>query len=171
MRLARLVLLAFSISTVIGCEDGLEPEHLLSVSVSPSDSTFFAGDSAAFDAIAEFRSGPRPPDTVAWSISDTMVAAIVRETGSQVILVGRGRGEAYLIANVDADFTDTARVEVVEPGDIRWRAQVGGDGGPWTERGASTLGLEPAARGLPLSPGRDRSSSRSLAAGPFCLPA
>lgn len=129
MRLGRLVLLAVSVATVIGCDDGFEPEHLLSVSLSPSDSTFFASDSAAFEAIAGFRSGPRAPDTVAWSISDTTVAVIGRETGSQVVVVGRARGETYLVAEVDAGFRDSARVEVVEPGQIRWRVHVGGDGG------------------------------------------
>lgn len=129
MRFGSLGIFVFSLAVSVGCDDGFEPDQLISVSVSPSDSTLFAGDSAAFEAIAELRSGPRAPDTVVWSILDTTVAAIRRQTGSQVVVIGRARGETYLIAEMDAQFTDSARVEVVEPGDVRWRVHVGGDGG------------------------------------------
>ena len=126
MRFGSLSLLAFCLALSVGCDDGFEPDQLLSLSVTPSDSTFFAGDFATFEAIAEFRSGARVPDSVAWTISDMTIATVAQEIGNQVVVQGHGRGEAYLIGELDAEFTDSARIEVVEPGQIRWRTEIGG---------------------------------------------
>jgi outer membrane protein assembly factor BamB len=46
-------------------------------------------------------------------------------TGSEVEVTGLARGEAYVIAVIEEEFRDTAWVEVVEPGQERWRVSVG----------------------------------------------
>lgn len=115
-----LAVLALAVSG-IGCGDSLAPGEVLSVAIAPADTTAFAGDSITFEAFVEHRSGLGSPDTVLWSVSDPGVLSLSQEPGGRASVTAQKRGEAYLIALINAEFVDSSHVTVVQPGDVRWR--------------------------------------------------
>lgn len=126
----------------VGCsDDGVEPDRLLSVSLSPTDSTIFVGDAVVYEARARYESGTRPPDSVTWTVSNPGVLLVTIETGSSATVTGIERGEGFVIAEVDEQLVDSVHVAVVGPGDVRWRADTEGASG-W----GNTAALDDLAR-------------------------
>ena len=106
-----------------GCDDATGPEQVVSVSITPADTTILAGDPVTFEAIVEYHSGPGLPDSVVWSVSDvTVLSGPITEDGKARV-IGLERGEAYVIAVINDEFVDSAEVTVVRPGDVRWRVE------------------------------------------------
>lgn len=126
-RLTRFVLLLalVPIAVEIGCADTSGPGVILSVSLSPADSTLFAGDSLRVDVSVEYESGPNVPESVTWGVWDPAVLAVRALTDGGAMVTGMENGRAYVIATVDETGVDSAAVEV-RPGDVRWIADVGG---------------------------------------------
>jgi hypothetical protein len=120
------VLLAV-ILTEAGCRnDGVRPDVLVSVSISPSDSTVFAGDTVTYEALAEYESGIREPDSLVWRVSDSAVLSLTAEADGTATVVGLDRGEGYVICEVDEVVVDSSALIVVRPGDVRWRVEGAG---------------------------------------------
>ena len=88
-----------------GCyqTDALGPSAdraVASVIVSPADTTLTAGDSVAFRALVRDSNGAQltPGVTVAWSVSDTAVAAIVFRGAQRAAVRARAPGTDTLYA-------------------------------------------------------------------------
>jgi hypothetical protein len=122
----------------LGCgDDGVQPDKLLSVSLTPTDSTIFVGDAVVYEAVAQYESGTRQPDSVTWTVSNPEVLSLTVEAGGSARVVGLTRGEGYVLCEVEQGIADSAAVEVVQPGDVRWAAEIGGTGatsGPALDR-------------------------------------
>jgi hypothetical protein len=119
-----LVILA-SLLLQVGCsDDRVQPDRLLSVSLSPTDSTIFAGDALTYEAMAEYESGTRQPDSVKWTVSKPEVLSLTVEAGASATVTGMERGEGFVVVEVDDQLVDSAQVTVVQPGDVRWVTDV-----------------------------------------------
>ena len=106
---------------LLGCESSTEPPRALSASISPTDTTIFAGDALTFEALVEYESGPAAPDTVVWVVRDPRVLNLQAEEDYRVTVTGSERGSSSVIATINETFVDSALVQVVVPGDIRWQ--------------------------------------------------
>ncbi len=119
-------LLALAIALLLlGCESSTEPPKALSASISPTDTTIFAGDALTFEAVVEYESGPAAPDTVVWVVRDPGVLSLQIEEDYRATVTGSERGTSLVIATINERFVDSALVQVVRPGDTRWRVTVG----------------------------------------------
>lgn len=120
--------MALAVLTAVGCDDTAGPGMILSLSLSPSDSTIFAGDSVRMEAIVEYESGARPANAIVWELSDSAVLELRALTSGRAMVRGLERGAAYVIATVEETRVDSAALKVVRAGDVRWIAEtVGGN--------------------------------------------
>ncbi|MGD8700071.1 MAG: hypothetical protein PVJ43_12315, partial [Gemmatimonadales bacterium] len=110
---------------LLSCDSSTEPPKALSASIVPADTTIFAGDALTFQAVVEYESGPQPPDTVVWVVSDLEVLSLPVVQDGRATVTGSERGASYVIATINKTFVDSALVQVVRPGDTRWRVTVG----------------------------------------------
>ena len=109
-----------------GCgDDSVQPDRLLSVSLTPADSTIFVGDAVVYEAKAHYESGTRQPDSVTWAVSNPDVLRLTSEADGRAEVTGIARGESYISATVDG-LTDGSLAMVVHVGDVRWVADVRG---------------------------------------------
>lgn len=117
-----LLPLLIALSATAGCSDSTGPLEILDVSLEPSDTLLITGESATFGALAEYEWGVYPADSVSWSVSDIGVLRIIGVEDARATVSADASGEAFIIATL-GQFTDSARVIAVEPGDVRWRAE------------------------------------------------
>jgi outer membrane protein assembly factor BamB len=61
-----------------------------------------------------------------WTVTDPTVLAVETLSDGDAMVTGLERGTAYAIATVEEGWSDSAEVEVVRPGDLRWIAEAGG---------------------------------------------
>jgi outer membrane protein assembly factor BamB len=109
---------------VVSCESSTEPPKALSASITPADTTIFVGDTVTLEVVVEYESGPAAPDTVVWTITDSVVLSRPVVEDGRATVAGRERGVGYVIAEINNEFVDSAEVTVVRPGDVRWQVEI-----------------------------------------------
>lgn len=111
-----------------GCDDspfgGIS--DTISAEIVTPDTTLFLDDNATFVAEAVYGIGPGAPATIRWAVSDTAKLAVFTLTDLTGSVTAKDTGAAWVIALINEEFLDSARIDVVAPGLLRWRAPVAG---------------------------------------------
>jgi hypothetical protein len=100
----------------------------ISASIITPDTTLFVGQNAVFVPQAVYGLGPGFPSSIQWAVSDETKIRVTVLNDLSGNVVALDTGSAWVYARINEDFLDSAKVDVVAPGLVRWRATV--TGGP-----------------------------------------
>lgn len=86
------------------------------------DQVMLPEEQIIFRAQAIYGFGPGLPQIVVWTTSDPTVVEVENLQDNTASVTAVDTGSAWVIALINAEFVDSAQVQVVVPGALRWRS-------------------------------------------------
>jgi hypothetical protein len=96
--------------------------NTISASIITPDTSLFVGQNSVFVAQAVYGLGPGFPSSIQWAVSDDTKLRVTVLNDLSGNVVALDTGSAWVYARINEDFLDSAHVQVVVAGDLRWRA-------------------------------------------------